>query len=443
VTPAAIRGLAVIALFGPLLAGCGTGWFGGSSEKPLPGERISILATESTLKADARLSDLDVTLPRPDRNDDWPQEGGYPNHAMHHLAAPGPLARLWSVDIGEGSNDEGQLLTQPVVANGRIYTMDIEAEVMALDAETGSRIWRSELSKDDGNEGILGGGLAVNRGRLFATTGFGDVIALDAETGREIWRKRMTGPIRAAPTVRAGRVFVVTVTNELFALSEDDGRQLWTHSGLTEVAGLIGGAAPAVDNEVVVVPYTSGEVVALRAENGRVIWSETLSALRRSDAVTALSHIRGRPVIDRGLVYVVANSKRTVAIDLRTGTRLWEVPVGGRHGVWVAGEFAYLVTQDGELVCLTRRGGRIRWVTQLPRFEDEEDQEGPIQWAGPVLVSDRLLVTGSQEEIWSVSPYTGKVLGRVSTSDPIWISPTVARETVYLLTEDAELIALR
>ncbi len=442
-TPVAIRGIAFIALFGPLLAGCGGSWFGGSSEKQLPGERIAILSTESTLKADSRLSDLDVTLPRPDPNDDWPQEGGYPNHAMHHLSAPGPLARLWSVDIGEGSNDEGQLLTQPVVADGRIFTMDIEAEVMALDAETGARIWRRELSKDDNNEGILGGGLAVYRGRLFATTGFGDVVALDAETGREIWRKRMTGPIRAAPTVRAGRVFVVTVTNELFALADDDGRQLWTHSGLAEVAGLVGGAAPAVDNEVVVVPYTSGEVVALRAENGRVIWTETLSALRRSDAVTALSHIRGRPVIDRGLVYVVANSKRTVAIDLRTGTRLWEVPVGGRHGVWVAGEFAYLVTQDGELVCLTRRGGRIRWVTPLPRYEDEEDQEGAIQWAGPILVSDRLLVTGSHEEIWSVSPYTGKVLGRVSTSDPIRISPTVARETVYLLTEDAELIALR
>ncbi len=440
---AAIRGIAVIALIGPLLAGCGGGWFGGGNEKRLPGDRISIMSTGSMLKADERLSDLGVTLPRPDRNHDWPHAGGYPNHAMHHLAAPGPLVRLWSVDSGKGSNDEGQLLTQPVVANGRIYTMDIEAEVMAFDADTGSRIWQSELSKDDGNEGTLGGGLAVNRGRLFATTGFGDVISLDAKNGREIWRRRVTGPIRAAPTVYAGRVFVVTVTNELFALSADDGRQLWTHSGLVEVTGLIGGAAPAADNEVVVVPYTSGEVVALRVENGREIWTETLSALRRSNAVTALSQIRGRPVIDRGLVYVVANSKRTVAIDLRTGTRLWEVPVGGRHGVWVAGEFAYLVTQDAKLICLTRRGGRIRWVTQLPRFEDEEDQEESIQWAGPVLVSDRLLVTGSQEEIWSVSPYTGKILGRVSTSGPVRISPTVARETVYLLTEDAKLIALR
>lgn len=424
------------------VSSCGS-WLGGSTEKPLPGERIAILTSAGSLQPDSRITDLDVRLPRPTPIDSWPQEGGFPNHAMHHLSASGDLGVLWRTGIGSGTNSEGQLLAQPVIADGRIYTVDIKAEVQATDAETGARIWRQELSNSDRHEGILGGGLAFHDGRIYVTTGFADVVALDAADGKEIWRKTLKGPIRAAPTVRSGRVFVVTVTNELFALSATDGRQLWTHAGLTEVAGLVGGASPAVDAGVVIVPYTSGEVAALRAENGRVVWTETLSALRRSDAVTSIAHIRGVPVIDRGVVYVVANSKRTVAIDLRTGTRLWEVPIGGRHGAWVAGDFLYIVTRDAELVCLTRRGGRIRWVTQLPRFEDEEDQEGRILWAGPVLVSDRLIVVGSNEEIWSVSPYTGAMLGRVSTTGPVLIAPSVARETVYLLTDEADLIALR
>ena len=167
-------------------------------------------------------------MPRPEVNEDWPQAGGYPNHAMHHLAASGPLVRQWRSDIGEGSNNEAQLLAQPVISGGRIYTIDIEAEVSAFDQKSGSRLWRVELSRDDDHEGILGGGVAVNDGRVYATTGFADVIALDAKTGREIWRKKLTGPIRAAPTVWAGRVFAVTVANELFALSADDGRELWT-----------------------------------------------------------------------------------------------------------------------------------------------------------------------------------------------------------------------
>ena len=425
-----------------VLSGCGN-WWGGTAEKPLEGERIDVLRGGSNLKTDRRISDLDVLLPRPEVNQDWPQAGGYPNHAMHHLAASGPLAQVWSTDIGEGTNDEAQLLAEPIVSGDRLYTIDTEAVVSAFNVKTGERVWQVELSKDDEDEGILGGGLAFEDGRIFATTGFADVIVLDAKNGREIWRKRLNGPIRAAPTVWAGRVFAVTTNNELFALAASDGRELWTHSGLSEVAGLVGAAPPAVDGGVVVVPYSSGEVAALRVENGRQVWIESLTALRRSDAVTAISHIRGRPVIDRGIVYIVSNSNRTAAVDLRTGTRLWEVSVGGRNGVWVAGNFIYVLTRDAELICLTRRGGRVRWIAQLPRFEDEEDQEDPILWTGPVLAGDRLLVGSSHEEIWSVSPYSGKILGRVEVSGPVLISPVVARETVYVLTDEADLIAYR
>lgn len=425
-----------------VLSGCGN-WWGGAAEKPLEGERIDVLRGGSNLKTDRRISDLDVLLPRPEVNQDWPQAGGYPNHAMHHLAASGPLAQVWSTDIGEGTNDEAQLLAEPIVSGDRLYTIDTEAVVSAFNVKTGDRVWQVELSKDDEDEGILGGGLAFEDGRIFATTGFADVIALDAKNGREIWRKRLNGPIRAAPTVWAGRVFAITTNNELFALAWSDGRELWTHSGLSEVAGLVGAAPPAVDGSVVVVPYSSGEVAALRVENGRQVWIESLTALRRSDAVTAISHIRGRPVIDRGIVYIVSNSNRTAAVDLRTGTRLWEVSVGGRNGVWVAGNFIYVLTRDAELICLTRRGGRVRWIAQLPRFEDEEDQEDLIQWTGPVLAGDRLLVGSSHEEIWSVSPYSGKILGRVEVSGPVLISPVVARETVYVLTDEADLIAYR
>lgn len=425
-----------------LLAGC-EGWLGASENKPLEGERIDVLRGGGVVTVDERIKDLKVLLPRPDANAEWPQAGGYPNHAMHHLAASGPLAQQWRTDIGEGSSDEAQLLAQPVIADGKIYTVDIDAEVSAFDQKSGNRLWRVELSKDGDDEGILAGGLAVDDGRLFATTGFADVIALDAKTGKEIWRKRLSGPMRAAPTVWAGRVFAVTVANEMYALSASDGRELWTHSGLREVAGLLGGAPPAVDGDVVVVPYSSGEVVALRVENGRQVWTESLTAIRRSDAVTAIAHIRGQPVIDRGIVYIVGNSNRTVAVDLRTGTRLWEVAVGGIHGAWVAGDFVYLVTRDAELICLTRRGGRVRWVAQLPRFEDPEDRTGPILWTGPVLAGDRLLVGNNIDEIWSLSPYSGKFLGLIEIAGPVLIPPIVASETLYVLTDEADLISFR
>lgn len=437
------RACLVLSALPVLLGGCGDTWFGKNAPPPLPGKRISVLAFDRTLEPDPKLADLAVRLPRPFLNRDWPQAGGYPNHAMHHLAADGPLRRIWRADIGEGSDSSSELLSAPVIARGTVYTIDARSEVRAFNAANGKRRWHRRLKPSHEDDNFGGGGVAYAGGRLFATTGFAQVIALDAASGKEIWRTKVSGPIRSAPTVYRNRVFVTTIANELIALDAKGGKVLWTHVGITETAGLLGGAAPTADGSVVLAAYSSGEVVALRIENGRVIWSDSLTALRRSNPVSSIAHVHGRPVIDRGQVLVAANSGRTVAIDLRTGSRLWERAIGSAYGPWVAGAYAYIVSNDGLIVCLMRDTGAIRWVRQLQRYEDEKAREGPIFWTGVVLAGDRLLLGSSDGEILSVSPYTGKLLGKIDVSDKVFIAPVVANDTVYVLTDGGRLIALR
>ena len=132
-----------------------------------------------------------------------------------------------------------------------------------------------------------------------------------------------------------------------------------------------------------------------------------------------------------------------VAIDLRTGDRVWEQDIGGTHGVWVAGDYIYVLSNDVDLVCLMRRDGRVRWVRELPRYENEKKKTRPMRWAGPVLAGDRLIVIASDGEALSVSPYTGEPLGRVEFPDGVFIDPVVAGDTLYVLTDDADLIALK
>jgi outer membrane protein assembly factor BamB len=218
---------------------------------------------------------------------------------------------------------------------------------------------------------------------------------------------------------------------------------LWAHTTVSESAGLLGGSSPAVNGSTVVVPYSSGELFAMRTENGRVVWSDNLTAFRRVDALATLAHIRGSPVIDRGMVLAISNSGRLVAIDQRSGRRLWERRIGGVDTPWVAGDFIYLLSNDGELFCLTREGGRVRWIRRLPRYKDPKKKEDPIRWAGPVLAGDRLVVVGSNGVALTLSPYTGEPLGRLRLPDGIALPPVVAENSIYFLTEDADLVAYR
>ena len=135
-------------------------------------------------------------------------------------------------------------------------------------------------------------------------------------------------------------------------------------------------------------------------------------------------------------------SGRTVGIDLRTGARVWDADLGGIDMPWVAGDFVFVLSTDSELVCLTRRDGRVRWVASLGRWKDEARKRNPLFWSGPVLVKDRLLVVGTHGEMVAVSPYTGQFLGRLSLPSGISLAPIVADRAVYALTDSADLIRL-
>jgi outer membrane protein assembly factor BamB len=240
-----------------------------------------------------------------------------------------------------------------------------------------------------------------------------------------------------------GRVFVVNVENQVRALDAKTGRRLWQYSGVASTSKILGGASPAVSSGVIVVPLTSGDIVALRTQNGRQLWTERLAAFRTRSQVTNIADITGNPVIDRGLVLAVSNAGRLVAVDMRTGRRVWDLDVGSRQTPWVAGDYVFALTTSNHLVAVLRRTGQVRWVIRLSRFADEKQVRGGIVWAGPVLAGDRLIVAGSHGEALAVSPYTGEVIGWIPTGRGVMIAPVVARSTIYFLTESGELRALR
>ncbi len=417
-------------------------WFSGPTKPPLPGERISVMAEDKGLQPDSRLADVQVELPVPVENNAWPQPGGLPNHAMQHLAADG-FEIAWRTDIGAGSGRSGRIAASPIVADGRVFMLDAGTQLAAVDAASGARLWTFDIEPQKESAGGAGGGVAYDGGRLYVSTGYAQVIALEAESGEEVWRQTLTAPLRAGPTVGGGRVFATSIDNQVHALDAATGRRLWSHTGIAETAGIYGGASPALEGNIVIAAFSSGELFALRTDNGRVLWSDSLAGALRSDPVSSLADIRGLPVIDRSQVIAASNAGRVVSIDLRSGGRIWEQNFGSLSTPWVAGDFIFMVTVDGELVCLTRRDGRVRWVTQLQRFRDEEARRGRIVWTGPVLVGSELLVANSEGEALRVSPQTGEIGETISLPGGVFVAPVVANRTIYILTDNADLVALQ
>lgn len=436
------RTMAALAMVA-LLAGCGiVGGKKGGPKTPVVGKRVSILSNEQGIEVDPTLADVPVSLPEAYVNDQWSQPGGDPSKAMGHLAFGASPKTVWTSSI-EGSKPQARLASAPVIAGGKLYVIDAGAHVIAFDANSGSKLWQTSLPAEGNGRALFGGGVSILDGKLFASTGIGDVAAIDASSGNILWKKRPGGPLRGAPTLANGHVYVMGQDNQIFALNQTDGEVLWTDSGTLQTTGIFGVAAPAAAQGTVIAGYSSGELTAYRYENGRTLWGDALSRTSISTAVATLTDIDADPVIDRGRVFAIGQGGRMASYELTSGQRLWEINIAGISTPWVAGEWVFAVTSDAKLLCVARATGRIRWISQLRRWEKEKKKTNAIRWTGPVLAGGRLILVSTHGDLNYVDPGTGAIQAQVDMDKSMSLSPVVANNTLYILADDGRLTALR
>jgi outer membrane protein assembly factor BamB len=427
------------------VAGCDTisDIFGDSDKPKLPGKRVSVLVVDQKLKTDKTQATTPVVLPPQVLNRDWAQIGAVASHSGGNLALGTSFQKVWSVEAGDGPQSHLLYTGTPIVADGKIFVLDTQAQVTALDPQTGRQLWRVRISPQDARTDTLGGGIAYGGGRLYVTAGYPEIQALDPSNGGLIWRRQLTAPPRSAVTYSADRLYVTTLDNQTQVMSAADGQTQWSHGGLPQSEGVLGQAAPAVDGTIGVVPYSSGEIFALRVETGRTTWQDNLVSIRHTNALWSLTDISTPPVIDKGTVFSVSQGGRFVAIDERSGARLWQHEVGSSNMPWVAGDFIFLLDNYNELVCMSREKGGILWISQLQTHEDMEKRKHPVYWQGPVLAGGRLILTNSMGQIIEASPDDGRVLKVTAASDTIDVPPVVADGTLYILTNDGVLTAYK
>jgi outer membrane protein assembly factor BamB len=416
------------------------------TEPPLPGKRVPIMEATGSIANNLAAADRPIVLPPPSSNENWPQPGGTASNSAGHPALAAAPKVAWSASAGTGSGKTGKVTASPIVFDGRVYALDADARVTAFTVASGAVAWRTSLVPESERKagsmftigsssvgGGYGGGIAVDDGKLFVATGYGTVAALDPKSGKTLWTKQQSAPIRAAPTAVGGRVYVVTSEGKVLAIAGSDGSELWAARGVTEQASLIGSPSPAVDGDMLVAPFPSGEVVGLKLGTGEQVWTESLTRARGGTAIGALSDA-ARPVIDRGQVFATAHGGRTSALQARTGERIWSVNIPSVQAPWVAGDYVFVLDTGGQLLSLDRRTGQTLWTTKLP--------DSNI-WSGPTLAGGQLWSVSAKGRLIGVDAATGRVASQASVGSPSFIPPVVAGNKMFILTDSARLIAFR
>jgi outer membrane protein assembly factor BamB len=419
------------------------------------GQRISIVAFQQKLEPSKSLKGVGYYVPPAQPVSAWPVAGGDPANPVQNAAAAADFKIAWTRSIGAKSEKDTEVLAQPVSDGKLIYTLDGQARVSAFDVNSGDQVWSVNLDpKIKRDKEGFGGGLAVSDGVLYVTSGYRFIAALDAGTGAEKWRKATDTQLHAPPTVDATQVYATDVDNQIFAFNKDTGDMNWTYQAIAEPARIMKSSSPIVSGDTVYAPFSSGELVALTAKAGDPIWDQVLAQSTRTNALSEIRDIAGRPLLYNGTIFAASHSGAFQAMDARTGTVKWSLDADSVNTPWVAGDVVFLLSLQGELISASRDSGQIYWLKDLDEGfiktkkgffgmgREKKVGKAPV-WAGPVVASDRLILVNSLGEAVAYDAKTGEKKDTLKLPGAAYIAPIAVGDKLFVVTDDAKLVAIR
>lgn len=409
----------------------------------LTGERESIRGGEIAL--DLPSESKAIRLPGVTRNTSWTHRHGTPRYRTSHPALGTSPALAWSADIGAGEGRRARISTDPVMADGRIFTVDAESNLVAT-STAGARIWSRSLTPagDDARD-ASGGGLAISDGVLYVTTGFGRLLAVNAADGAVQWEQRLGATGNGAPVVYGNLIYFVAGDDVAWAVNKSNGRIEWKLTSTPSVNNLQVPSAPALSDRFAVFAFGSGEVQTAFRRGGVRFWDAGIQGQRIGRALSTVGDITGDPVIVGSTVYVANHSGRIAALDLESGERKWTTAEGAIGPVWPVGGSLFFVNEQNQLVRLNASDGSHVWVKGLPDFVKARPRRQVARYAhyGPVLAGGRLYVASSDDTLRAFDPASGEIVYSTAIPGGAASSPIVVDGTLYVVSKKGQLLAFR
>ena len=325
----------------------------------------------------------------------------------------------WESKGAKGKNGTLPLVTQ-IVTNDVIYTLDSHSNLIAKDIKNGQEIWRESLGTK-----AQGVGLISNKNFIIAIDENGTVATFDT-SGKLQWKKEFKKPFRNAPLLTNSTLYLLSSTNDLWVLETKTGKEKW-HYKTTEPQTLLQGmGTPAIANDILVVPFSTGEIVGFGATTGSLLWSQDLVGEKVFSAIAQLSQMTASPVIENGIVYLVGHNGKTLAVNLKTGESLWQLPRGGQNTPLINGNALFLLDNQNHLLAINKKSGKLFWEISLEN----------ILWKGPFLI-DGKLVLFSNGKTAIITPKDGSIT--LKENGIKGSSPAITSDGIFFLGDNGRL----
>ena len=336
------------------------------------------------------------------------------------------LRSSWSRGVGDGQG-EGFYKINPVLEGGIIYVASADGVVMALDAESGRVRWKNNL------ELALSGGVGHHAGSIFVGTSEGLVMRLSADSGEEIWRTVVSGEVLSAPQGDGQYVVAQTYDGKLMGFDYASGERQWTYTSNVPVLTLRGTGTPILSGDNAIAGFADGKVVAVNLRSGNVSWEARVAIPEGTSEIERIVDIDGSMSLQGAELYVASYQGRVVAIDTRSGRKLWQRNVSSVSGVGVGFGNVYVADDDGTVSAFLRNGQGVRWQNIDLGYRD---------LSRPTPVGSYVAVVDFEGYVHLLSQVDGDIVGRTRVDSSGARADMLARgNRLFIYSNDGKLKA--
>ncbi len=306
------------------------------------------------------------------------------------------LKSRWSRGVGDGQGD-GRYKINPVLVDDTLYVASAEGEVAAVDSATGRVRWKRDLDL------ALSGGVGHHGSSILVGGSEGLVLRLSADSGEEIWRATVSSEVLSAPQGDGRFVVAQTYDGKLMGFDYDSGEVRWTYTSDVPVLTLRGTGTPMIIGDNAIAGFADGKVVAVNLKSGNVAWEARVAIPQGTSEIERIIDIDGSMAVQGGELYVASYQGRVVAIDIRSGRRLWQRNVSSVSGVGVGFGNVYVADDDGTVSAFLRNGQGVRW---------QNIELGFRELSRPTPVNSYVAVVDFEGYLHLLSQVDGTIVGR-------------------------------
>ncbi len=424
-----------------LLVSCGAREYLGFEKKKirLEGKRVSILNEKVDSNDIEKKSSTAIILEDVISLSDWPQSYNSPSHLSFNHISESNLESFKNIVSGAGEGKKSKILSQPVIYDDLIFFLDAKSNVIAFSLKDNKIIWKKNISLKNENNHDIGGGIVIYKSSIIINSPYGQIISLEMYTGEIKWEIDVDSSIRSAPTIFDNKLLSLTSSNKLYVLNADDGDLLWQHQGIFNNTTLIDSPKVAVDENIIIVPYSNGEFFALNLNNGKEIWRNSFIDLEIKETTNAFSDIDAFPIIKKDIVIITSANGKLFAINKKTGSKLWERDISSTQTPLVNGNNIFIVNRNKEIMCLNILDGGYKWILSI---DDALSDNKKYIWLSPVLINSQLLLVGGKKKLIVIDTYTGKIKKVKDLPNLPASSPIIVKKIPYLLLRNGDIVKI-